>query len=97
MWEGYARAKTGRLWRTALCMVHMEDSQCPLCKKASHRRRVCGRMPHKNTEKKRTAVMDKLKAFESFVSVATRGSLTPPAKPEGLPPALIGPPLDALQ
>jgi DNA-binding transcriptional LysR family regulator len=28
--------------------------------------------------------MDKLKAFESFVSVATRGSLTAAAKAEGV-------------
>lgn len=55
------------------------------------------RMPHKNTEKKRTAVMDKLKAFESFVSVATRGSLTAAAKAEGVAPAIMGRRLDALE
>jgi DNA-binding transcriptional LysR family regulator len=34
--------------------------------------------------------MDKLKAFESFVSVATRGSLTAAAKAEGVAPAIMG-------
>ena len=33
--------------------------------------------------------MDKLKAFESFVSVATRGSLTAAAKAEGVAPAIM--------
>ena len=32
--------------------------------------------------------MDKLKAFESFVSVATRGSLTAAARAEGVAPAM---------
>jgi hypothetical protein len=36
------------------------------------------------------AGMDKLKAFESFVSVATRGSLTAAAKAEGVAPAIMG-------
>ena len=40
--------------------------------------------------------MDKLKAFESFVSVATRGSLTAAAKAEGVAPAIMGRRLDAL-
>ena len=35
-----------------------------------------------NTDTTGAAVMDKLKAFESFVSVATRGSLTAAAKAE---------------
>ena len=39
--------------------------------------------------------MDKLKAFESFVSVATRGSLTAAAKVEGVAPAIMGRRLDA--
>jgi DNA-binding transcriptional LysR family regulator len=39
--------------------------------------------------------MDKLKAFESFVSVATRGSLTAAAKAEGVAPAIMGRRLDA--
>ena len=34
--------------------------------------------------------MDKLKAFESFVSVATRGSLTAAARAEGVAPAIMG-------
>ena len=41
--------------------------------------------------------MDKLKAFESFVSVATRGSLTAAAKAEGVTPAIMGRRLDALE
>ncbi len=41
--------------------------------------------------------MDKLKAFESFVSVATRGSLTSAAKAEGVAPAIMGRRLDALE
>ena len=41
--------------------------------------------------------MDKLKAFESFVSVATRGSLTAAAKAEGVAPAIMGRRLDALE
>jgi DNA-binding transcriptional LysR family regulator len=42
-------------------------------------------------------VVDKLKAFESFVSVATRGSLTAAAKVEGVAPAIMGRRLDALE
>ena len=41
--------------------------------------------------------MDKLKAFESVVSVATRGSLTAAAKAEGVAPAIMGRRLDALE
>lgn len=41
--------------------------------------------------------MDKLKAFESFVSVAVRGSLTAAAKAEGVAPAIMGRRLDALE
>lgn len=41
--------------------------------------------------------MDRLKAMESFVAVATRGSLTAAAKAEGVAPALIGRRLDALE
>ena len=41
--------------------------------------------------------MDKLKAFESFVSVALRGSLTAAAKAEGVAPAIMGRRLDALE
>ena len=41
--------------------------------------------------------MDKLKAFESFVSVATRGSLTAAAKADGVAPAIMGRRLDALE
>ena len=41
--------------------------------------------------------MDKLKAFESFVSIATRGSLTAAAKAEGVAPAIMGRRLDALE
>ena len=41
--------------------------------------------------------MDKIKAFESFVSVATRGSLTAAAKAEGVAPAIMGRRLDALE
>ena len=41
--------------------------------------------------------MDKLKAFESFVSVATRGSLTAAARAEGVAPAMMGRRLDALE
>ena len=41
--------------------------------------------------------MDKLKAFESFVSVAIRGSLTAAAKAEGVAPAIMGRRLDALE
>ena len=41
--------------------------------------------------------MDKLKAFESFVSVALKGSLTAAAKAEGVAPAIIGRRLDSLE
>ena len=41
--------------------------------------------------------MDKLKQLETFVSVATRGSLTAAAKSEGVAPAIIGRRLDALE
>ncbi|MDB5849543.1 MAG: LysR family transcriptional regulator [Rhodoferax sp.] len=41
--------------------------------------------------------MDKLKQLESFVAVATRGSLTAAAKAEGVAPAIIGRRLDALE
>jgi DNA-binding transcriptional LysR family regulator len=41
--------------------------------------------------------MDKLKQLESFVSVATRGSLTAAAKTEGVAPAVMGRRLDALE
>ncbi|WP_019374766.1 LysR family transcriptional regulator, partial [Melaminivora alkalimesophila] len=41
--------------------------------------------------------MDKLKAFESFVSIATRGSLTAAARAEGVAPAIMGRRLDALE
>ena len=41
--------------------------------------------------------MDKLKVFESFVSVATRGSLTAAARAEGVAPAIMGRRLDALE
>ena len=41
--------------------------------------------------------MDKLKQLETFVAVATRGSLTAAAKAEGVAPAIIGRRLDALE
>jgi len=41
--------------------------------------------------------MDRLKQLESFVAVATRGSLTAAAKAEGVAPAVIGRRLDALE
>ncbi len=41
--------------------------------------------------------MDKLKQIESFVAVATRGSLTAAARAEGVAPAIIGRRLDALE
>ena len=41
--------------------------------------------------------MDKLKAMETFVAVATRGSLTAAARAEGVAPAIIGRRLDALE
>jgi len=41
--------------------------------------------------------MDKLKAYESFVSVAQRGSLTAAARAEGVAPAIIGRRLDSLE
>ncbi|MFZ4479521.1 MAG: LysR family transcriptional regulator [Rhodoferax sp.] len=41
--------------------------------------------------------MDKLKQIESFVSVATRGSLTAAARAEGVAPAIIGRRLDGLE
>lgn len=41
--------------------------------------------------------MDKFKAMETFVSVATRGSLTAAARAEGVAPAIIGRRLDALE
>jgi DNA-binding transcriptional LysR family regulator len=59
-----------------------------------------------NDEKSRSIVdlgndnrrgMDKLKQLESFVSVATRGSLTAAARAEGVAPAIMGRRLDALE
>ncbi len=41
--------------------------------------------------------MDKLKQMQSFVSVATRGSLTAAAQAEGVAPAIMGRRLDALE
>lgn len=41
--------------------------------------------------------MDRLKQLETFVAVATRGSLTAAARAEGVAPALIGRRLDALE
>ena len=41
--------------------------------------------------------MDKLKAFESFVLVAQKGSLTAAAKAEGVAPAIMGRRLDSLE
>ena len=41
--------------------------------------------------------MDRLKQLESFVSIATRGSLTAAAKAEGVAPAIMGRRLDALE
>jgi DNA-binding transcriptional LysR family regulator len=41
--------------------------------------------------------MDKLKAFETFASVAARGSLSAAARAEGVAPAVIGRRLDALE
>jgi len=41
--------------------------------------------------------MDKFKQLESFVSVATKGSLTAAAKAEGVAPAIMGRRLDALE
>ena len=43
------------------------------------------------------AAVDKLKQIESFVGVATRGSLTAAAKAEGVAPAVIGRRIDALE
>jgi len=41
--------------------------------------------------------MDKIKAMETFVGVATRGSLTAAARVEGVAPAIVGRRLDALE
>ena len=41
--------------------------------------------------------MDRLKQIETFVAVATRGSLTAAAQAEGVAPAIIGRRLDALE
>jgi DNA-binding transcriptional LysR family regulator len=41
--------------------------------------------------------MDKLKAIETFVAVAQRGSLTAAAKAEGVAPAIVGRRLDGLE
>lgn len=41
--------------------------------------------------------MDKLKQMESFVAVATKGSLTAAAQAEGLAPAVVGRRIDALE
>src|SRR5918993_3293071 len=41
--------------------------------------------------------MDKLKQIESFVAVATKGSLTAAAHAEGVAPAVIGRRIDALE
>jgi DNA-binding transcriptional LysR family regulator len=44
-----------------------------------------------------TRAVDKLKQIESFVGVATKGSLTAAAKAEGVAPAVIGRRIDALE
>ena len=41
--------------------------------------------------------MDRLKQIESFVAVATKGSLVGAAKAEGIAPAVIGRRIDALE
>ena len=41
--------------------------------------------------------MDKLKVFETFVAVATKGSLTAAARAEGVAPAIVGRRQDALE
>lgn len=41
--------------------------------------------------------MDRFKAYASFVSIATRGSLTAAARAEGVAPAIMGRRLDALE
>ncbi|MBB3180712.1 LysR family transcriptional regulator [Variovorax sp. Sphag1AA] len=41
--------------------------------------------------------MDRLKQLESFVSIATRGSLTAAAKAEGVAPAIVGRRIDGLE
>jgi DNA-binding transcriptional LysR family regulator len=41
--------------------------------------------------------MDKLKQLETFVAVATKGSLTAAAHAEGVAPAIIGRRIDALE
>ncbi|MEY2653202.1 MAG: hypothetical protein RLZZ524_229, partial [Pseudomonadota bacterium] len=41
--------------------------------------------------------MDRLKQIETFVAVATRGSLTAAAQAEGVAPAMIGRRLEALE
>ncbi|MBK3018702.1 LysR family transcriptional regulator, partial [Klebsiella pneumoniae] len=41
--------------------------------------------------------MDRLKQMESFVLVATKGSLTAAAQAEGVAPAVMGRRLDALE
>jgi DNA-binding transcriptional LysR family regulator len=43
------------------------------------------------------SAMDRLKVIESFVAVATRGSLTAAAKLEGIAPAVVGRRIDALE
>jgi DNA-binding transcriptional LysR family regulator len=52
---------------------------------------------HKYTASQHNCPMDKLKAFDTFVSVATKGSLTAAARGEGVAPAIIGRRLDALE
>ncbi|PPJ40665.1 LysR family transcriptional regulator, partial [Pseudoxanthomonas sp. KAs_5_3] len=41
--------------------------------------------------------MDRLTQLESFVSIATRGSLTAAAKAEGVAPAIVGRRIDGLE
>ena len=41
--------------------------------------------------------MDRLKQIETFVAVATKGSLTAAAQGEGVAPAIIGRRMDALE
>jgi DNA-binding transcriptional LysR family regulator len=51
-----------------------------------------------DAQAKSTAIpMDKLKQIESFVGVATKGSLTAAARAEGVAPAVIGRRIDALE
>ena len=94
--------RTGRRQRGAGRAVHQVRT-CEVGRgraRSGHQARLneqARRVRRKQRAKASLPAMDRLKQLESFVSVATRGSLTAAAKAEGVAPAIIGRRLDALE